>query len=228
MIDNSQSPPLIKFEVRNGEGKPLEGTVSRKGAICLACATPSNLNYIRSEGTAGRMDAQLMAIVGEGDRRRIYLSPNNKHEKIAVSAKPEWKPEAELPSNPRNFNTPIYGINTFDKLFTHRQLVALNTFCDLVGEIREIILKNAIGIGIKIDNLSLNEDEAGIKAYADAIATYLAFAMDRLSDRNSTICSWDVSRDSTRNTFARQAIPMTWDYVEANPLSDSTGNFLVL
>ena len=90
IIDSSQSPPVIKFEVKTGEGKPIEGTVSRKGAICLACATPTNLDYIRSEGKAGRMDAQLMAIVAEGDRGRIYLSPNDEHEKIAASAKPDY------------------------------------------------------------------------------------------------------------------------------------------
>jgi adenine-specific DNA methylase len=139
IIDSTQSPPVIRFEVKTGKGKPIEGTVSRKGAVCLACATPTNLDYVRSEGTAGLMDAKLMAIVAEGDRGRIYLSPNDDHEKIAVSAKPEWKPEADLPHNPRDFKTPNYGMRTFGELFTTRQLVTLTIFSDLVNKAKEKI-----------------------------------------------------------------------------------------
>jgi putative DNA methylase len=101
IINNSQSPPVIRFEVKTGECKPIEGTTSRKGAVCLACATPTNLDYVRSEGKAGRINAQLMAIVAEGNKGRIYLSPNEEHEKIAASAKPEWKPETELSTHPQ-------------------------------------------------------------------------------------------------------------------------------
>ena len=225
IIDHSQSPPVIRFEVKTGEGKPLEGTVSRKGSVCLACATPANLDYIRCEGKAIRMNAKLMAIVAEGDRGRIYLSPNSKHEKIAVLAEPEWKPEAELPSNPRNFNTPIYGIDTFDKLFTSRQLLALKTFSDLVNEVRKRIKQNAISIGIPNDDLPLCQGGVGIAAYADAIATYLAFSVDRCTDYWSSVCSWNAVGEKMRNTFGRQAIPMVWDYAECYPFSNSSGNF---
>lgn len=167
-----------------------------------------------------------MAIVAEGDRGRIYLSPDNEHERIAASAKPEWKPETELSTHPQYMGTPRYGMTRHCDLFTNRQLVALNTFSDLVSEVKEAIKKDAIANGIKDDGLSLSSEGTSATAYSDAVATYLGFAVDRLSDRNSTICSWDVSRDSTRNTFARQSISMTWDYVETNPLSDSTGNFV--
>ncbi len=226
IIDKSKSLPVIKFEVKTGKGNLIDGTTSRKGAVCLACATPTNLDYVRSEGKAGRIDAQLMAIVAEGDRGRIYLSPDNEHERIAASAKPEWKPETELSTHPQYMGTPRYGMTRHCDLFTNRQLVALNTFSDLVSEVKEAIKKDAIANGIKDDGLSLSSEGTSATAYSDAVATYLGFAVDRLSDRNSTICSWDVSRDSTRNTFARQSISMTWDYVETNPLSDSTGNFV--
>lgn len=228
IIDRSQNPTVIKFEVKTGEGKPIEGTTSRKGAVCLACATPSNLDYVRSEGKAGRMNAQLMAIVAEGNKKRIYLSPDEENENIAALAKPEWKPEAELPYNTRDFKTPNYGMQTFGELFTSRQLVALNTFCDLVDEVREIIKKNAIGIGIKNDNLSQNKDGTGTTAYADALATYLAFAVDRCTDYWSSIATWHNSNQQVRCTFARQAIPMTWDYIEANPFSNSSGGWISL
>ena len=107
IIDNSQNPPVIKFEVKTGEGKPIEGTTSRKGAVCLACATPTAFDYICAEAKAERMNAQLMAIVAEGDKRRIYLSPNKEQECTAASAEPEWKPESDLLQRdelPENWN----------------------------------------------------------------------------------------------------------------------------
>ncbi len=224
-VDYNMTPPAIRYTVTTGKGKPQDGTVNRQGARCIACGTPVPFDYIRNEGKSGRMKTQLMAIVAEGQHRRAYLAPNEEQATIAERAKPEWKPEAPLPQNPRNFNTPIYGLDAFDKLFTSRQLVALATLSDLVQEAREKALTNAQQSGMPSDGISLNDGGAGANAYADAMATYLAIALDRLADRNSAICSWDVSRDSTRNTFARQAIPMVWDFAEANPFSDSTGNF---
>jgi putative DNA methylase len=191
VIDNNQNPPVINFEVKTGEGKAPEGTVGRKGGICVACETPVALDYIRSEGKAGRMNAQLMAIVAEGNKGRIYLSPNREHEKIAISAKPEWKPEADLPHNTRDFKTPNYGMRTFGDLFTSRQLVALTTFCDLVSEVREKIKADTKTARMSDDSLSLNDGGTGAIAYADAVATYLAFAVDRCTDYWSSICTWN-------------------------------------
>ena len=87
------------------------------------------------------------------------------------------------------------------------------------------MLVDAKVAGLPGDNVSLNDSGVGANAYADAVATYLAIAVDRLADRNSTICSWDTGYVKVRNTFARQAIPMVWDFAEANPLSGSSGNF---
>jgi very-short-patch-repair endonuclease len=120
VINREQTPPAIQFEVKTGKGKALEGTVNRKGAICIACGTPVPFDHVRSEGKAGRMEAQLMAIVAEGDRGRIYLSPNTEHTNIASKVKPEWVPDADLPHNPRDFKTPNYGMKTFGDLFTSR------------------------------------------------------------------------------------------------------------
>ncbi|MCA2660030.1 MAG: DUF1156 domain-containing protein [Microcystis sp. M049S2] len=218
-------PPKIRFEVKTGKGTAPDGTVNRKGAVCIACNTPVPFDHIRSEGKAGRMDAQLMAIVAEGQGGRVYLSPDEEQVRIAKKAQPEWKPDSQLPHNPRDFKTPNYGMRTFADLFTPRQLVALTTFSDLVSEAREKIKADAVAAGIPDDDLPLNDGGIGATAYADAVATYLAFAVDRVSDVCSTICSWNISRDGLRNTFARQAIPMSWDFAEANPMSDSTGNF---
>jgi len=137
VIDRSQQPPVVRFEVKTGSDKPPDGTVNRKGATCICCSTPVPIDYIRTEGKAGRMSAQLMAIVAEGERRRGYLSPNQEHEKIASKARPAWEPEAELPGNPRWFSPPLYGLSKYADIFTARQLVAITTVLMSVAGIQD-------------------------------------------------------------------------------------------
>ncbi|AFZ48918.1 DUF1156 domain-containing protein [Dactylococcopsis salina] len=223
--NSSLLSPRIRFEVRTGEGEIPEGTVQRKGARCLACETPVGLDYVRSEGKAKRMSQQLMAVVAESKQGRVYLSPTVEHIKIANSAEPTWKPEADLPKNTRDFKTPNYGMRTFAELFTPRQLVALTTFSDLVTEVKEKVIEDAINAGLSDDDITLENGGTGVKAYAEAIGTYLAFGVSRLSNRSSTICIWNQIGEKIEQTFARQAIPMTWDFAEANIFSSSTGSW---
>ncbi|HEU5375809.1 MAG TPA: DUF1156 domain-containing protein [Ktedonobacteraceae bacterium] len=226
VIDHTTTPSTISFTVKSGQGKPQDGTVSKRGAICIACGTTIYLNHIRTEAQKGKMGVTPLAIVAEGHKSRIYLAPNSEHKSIAESAHPRWKPE-ELVTTPSHDvdRLPMYGMYIWGDAFTSRQLVALTTFSDLVQEVRQRVLADAAAADLPNDERPLHAGGCGAQAYADAVATYLAIAVDRLADRNSSICSWDVSRDSTRNTFARQAIPMIWDFAEANPMSDSTGNF---
>src|SRR5207244_1234969 len=184
---------------------------------------------IRQEGNAGRMGARLMAIVGEGDGGRVYLPPTPEGEAIALKAKPGWKPEVALPVNPRDFKTPNYGLTTFADLFTPRQLVALTTFSDLSLEARDKVKRDAIAAGLLEDDKPLRDGGTGATSYADALGVYLALSASRLSDRSSTICTWDShkSAEKIRNTFGRQALPMTWDYAEANCFTESSGGFIV-
>jgi len=202
------------------------GTKLSRGANfqCLMSGSPISGNYIKAEGQAGRMGARLMAIVAEGDRGRVYLAPTPEHEARARQAQPTWKPEQELVGKTRD-QMPLYGMNTFGELFTDRQLVALTTFSDLVTEAREQVLRDALAAGLPDDSKPLAEGGAGAQAYADAVAVYLAFAVSKVADRNSTICSWATLREHARNTFGRQALPMVWDFAEGNPFSDSSGNF---
>ncbi|MGB9623961.1 MAG: REP-associated tyrosine transposase [Phycisphaerae bacterium] len=138
-----------RFEVRVGKPPsdfdPGTGTIGRKGGRCILTGAPMGFPHVRSEGQAGRMKERLMAIVAEGTRGRVYLPPLDEHARIAKSAKPVWKPDAELPNNPRDFKTPNYGMTTFADLFTNRQLTALVTFSDLVGEARAKVLADALG-----------------------------------------------------------------------------------
>jgi putative DNA methylase len=226
VIDRVQEAPVVRFEVRTGKGKVPDGTMNRRGSVCICCKTPVSFDYIRNEGKAGQMNAQLMAIVAEGERQRVYVSPNDKHLETATSAQPDWKPEAPLPDNTRDIRPQLYGMPTYGDLFSSRQLLALTTFSNLVSEVREQVKYNANDARILDDNLLLCKGGVGATAYADAVATYLAFAIDKAADYWSVICSWHTSGEKMRNTFARQAIPMTWDYAECCPFSDSTGNWM--
>lgn len=231
VIDRQTNSFRFKVKVGKPTGgfNPGKGTVGRKGGRCLLTNEPISFTHIRKEGQAGRMGVRLMAIVAEGGRGRVYLSPIEEHVEIAKQAKPKWKPEHELPENPRDFKTPNYGMRTFASLFTSRQLVALTTFSDLVGEAREKVLADAKAAGtLPDDDRPLDEGGTGPTAYADAISTYLAFGVSKLADRGSTISSWDAGYTKIRNAFNRQALPMTWDFAEGNPFSSSTGNWLDL
>ena len=132
-----------------------------------------------------------------------------------------------MPANPRWFSPPLYGLKTCGDLFTRRQLVALTTFSDLVQEARERVKHDAIEAGLG-DPKALRDGGSGATAYAEAVGVYLAFALSRSVDRDSTLCSWDNSpkKEALRNTFGRQAIPMTWDFAEGNPFSESSGNWM--
>ena len=198
----------------------------RRAFRCLMSDVPVTYDHIRAEGKAGRMGERMMAVVVEGDRGRLYLAPTAELEAIAFQAKPEWKPSTDLPANPRDFKTPNYGLRTFAVLFTPRQLVALTTFSDLVHEAREQVRRDALAAGTAADGTALRDGGTGATAYAEAVGVYLGLSASRAADAWSTITSWRNGVEATRGTFARQALPMVWDYAEANPLSSSSGNWL--
>ncbi|HPW54497.1 MAG TPA: DUF1156 domain-containing protein [Thermoanaerobaculaceae bacterium] len=221
-----------RFTVKVGKPEDVEkaksGTKLARGANfrCLMSETPIAGDYIKAEGRAGRMGARLMAIVAEGDRGRVYLAPTSEHEAVAREAKPEWKPETPLAPEPRALWTPPYGLTTFGHLFTPRQLVALTTFSDLVGEAMERVRSDAAAAGLADDGVPLREGGTGAVAYAEAVGVYLGVNVSRQANRTATLNFWDQKGENVQQVFARQALPMTWDYVEGNPLSSSTGNFM--
>ncbi len=216
----------IGRDAKEGPTAENDGTVVKnKGANCIACATFINQAQIRAEGSAGRMGSQLMATVAEGKRQRIYVEPSEDHAKAAAVPAPGAVPDGAVAKNPRWFSPPQYGLTRFADLFTNRQLTTLTTFSDLVSEARERVLKDAVDTGMS-PGTSLAEGGTDAEAYADAVATYLGMATSRLADYGGTISTWmpDPKNEGIRNTFARQAIPMTWDFAEANAFSDSSGN----
>jgi len=203
------------------------GTKAGRGANfrCIMSDTAITMKHVTSAGKAGDMGQSLMAIVAEGARGRIYLAPNDEHVRAAMSAVPEWRPEALMPENPRWFSPPAYGMETFGDLFTDRQLVALNTFSDLVHEARAQIEQDALAAGMDPDQTPLRDGGRGAKAYAEAVSVYLAFGLSRLSDVQNSLCMWESSKTQVRHLFTRHAIPMLWDFGENNLFNSAAGDF---
>lgn len=221
------------FTVRVGKPKDavaakLGTTAGKRSAfLCLMSSVPVTYDYIRSEGKAGRMGARLMAIVAEGDRGRVYLSPIREMEDVARKAKPEWRPEIALPVNPRDFKTPNYGLMTFADLFTPRQLVALTTFSDLVAKAMDLIRRDALAARLPDHGKPLRDGDTGATAYAEAVGVYLGLGVSKMSDAQSSLCRWKTTMDQSIATFGRQALPMVWDYSEANSFGGMAGDPLV-
>jgi len=207
--------------------KAKEGTKAGRGANfrCIMSDTAITPDYVKRMGRDGKMGQTLIAIVAEGNRSRAYVAPTDEHEQLALSAKPEWEPETSLPNDPRNFWTVDYGLTTFGDLFTDRQLVALNTFSDLVHEAREQIEQDARTAGLSDDPTPLRDGGKAAKAYAEAVSVYLAFGVSRLSDIQNSLCRWESSKTQVRNLFGRQAIPMMWDFGENNVFADAAGDY---
>lgn len=199
----------------------------RKAFRCLMSDVPMNYDYIRTEGQAGRMGQKLMAIVAEGTRGRVYLSPTTEQEALAATALPTWRPDNPLPDNPRDFKTPNYGLMTFADLFTPRQLVALTTFSDLVGEARERVYRAAVAAGMPDDDTPLDSGGIGARAYAEAVSVYLGIGVSKLSDYNCVLVTWINQRDQAGHAISKQALPMVWDFPEVNVFAHAAGDLEV-
>lgn len=206
----------VRFEIghnpADGPSAADDGTVARTAAICLACQAPVPLRYVRAEGQRGRIGAVLMAVVAKGTRQRLYLPPSEEHWQAAELDLPDSLPVGSLPphglqpANPQTIR--IYGFNEWSDLFTNRQLTALTTFSDLVLEARDRVLV-----------------DGGSSEYADAVATYVGLIQGKMANLSSSITTWMSDRGAFRETFARQALPMAWDFAEANVLSDVGGGW---
>lgn len=219
----------ITYEVQYDNKGPKgddEWTIKNgKGGISIVDGTPFTYDYVRSEGKAHRLGDTLIGIVADDKKGRLYLSPTDEQIRISVCPRPQTDLDVPIADNPRWFSPPSYGMDTFDSLFTNRQLTVLTTLTDTVTEVRELVLADALAAGMP-EGKPLDEGGNGGRAYADAVSVYLSLAVSRQTDRCSSIASWQNIGEKIRNVFARQAIPMTWDYAEANPFSSSSGNFL--
>lgn len=218
----------VRFEVQNGKcPKEYESFKQGRSAIfkCPCCGEITTDEYVKTNGKSQKIGSQLMAIVAEGKRGRVYVSPDAEQELTANVPMPEEYPGGAMPENPRWFSPPAFGMTDYSDLFTPRQLTALTTFSDLVAEAQKQAEQDAIAAGLPNDHIGLAEDGKGARAYSEAVETYLGFVIDKLSDRGSMFCRWDTGYVKIGNTFGRQALPMVWTFAESNPFSGSTGSF---
>ncbi|WP_273009212.1 DUF1156 domain-containing protein [Spongiibacter tropicus] len=220
-----------RFEIKVGTPPVCanDGTkAARANFSCLVSESPISGDYIKEEGKAGRMGARLMAIVEEGKKGRVYLAPNDVHESVAESAEPSWKPVGDIATRMTGGNCTPYGLTSWGDLFTPRQLVALTTFSDLVQEAREKAIADAKAAGLSDDGLGLAQGGKGATAYGEAVAVYLGFALDKVAVYSNSICTWlnQPKNEIVGNSFGRHAIPMVWDFAEANHFCNAGGTIL--
>jgi putative DNA methylase len=222
-----------RFVVRIGKPKNpdlvKQGTKLARGANfkCLLSGAPINGDYIKSEAQAGRLGEKLIAIVVQGSRGRLYVAPDTTHERVCESISNSWVPDTPLNGKARD-QLPLYGIDTYSKLFTKRQTLVLSTLSDLVTNVISEVTKDALNAGFTDDDIPIHRNGSEALAYAEAIGIYLSFACNKVADRGSTLSRWDPTptQSGVINTFSRQALPMTWDFAETNPLGDASGNFM--
>ena len=196
----------IHYKVRHGKNTSDISAKLGRGAKfkCIMCGETTTDDYIKEEALAGRLGEELACVVGNGKNGRVYISPDDYQRQAANVEKPDSSPDESLPYDPRNIWCVGYGVDTYDKLFSNRQLKALCTFCDLVSEAREQAIK-----------------DGAAKEYADAISMYLACGVSQLSRYSCKSCGWNKTNENVAQAFGRQAIPMLWDYAEANTLVGS-------
>jgi putative DNA methylase len=219
------SSKKISYKVRMGGSKPkIEPKLGRGANFrCIMCGETATPDYIKNEASSGRMGSVLIGVIGEGKKGRVFVTPDEEQISAANVAKPDQFPTGKLSDDRRALWTPIYGLDTFDKLFSNRQLTTMTVLSRLVSDVIPVIERDAIAAGMRDDHVSLNKGGTGAKAYSEAIAVYLSFAVDREANYCSTQNGW--SGDFIIQVFGRQGIPMVWDYAESNPFSNSTGNF---
>jgi putative DNA methylase len=228
VINREVSPPFITYVVRRNKKSTQPGTVGKKmkGGRCPACGASASFDYIRSQGRAVGMGSELLAMVVSSAKGRCYISPDISHVEIARSITPSWNPDQELQGK-CTVNVGNYGFVTFGDLFTPRQLTMLNTYCELVSEVRKLAESDAVKANLGNDSRHLREGGLGAHAYAEAISVYLSLSIGKLTDNHSTLVMWSAGRDQTKNTYAKQALPMVWSYAECNPFSGAAGDLAV-
>jgi len=221
-----------RFEVHSGVPSKDELAKARLGAkagkgqdfICILTKTPIQRSYVQSEGKAGKLRTRLMCVVADGPSGRVYVAPDSQTEnslQIIERREDIAEARASLLAGPLPTRAEItggvctaYGLSTWGHLFTDRQILALLTTSDLIQEIGSQIRTDA-------ERAGLSQTEA--TRYEQVVRTFLALAANRCADFNNSLCRWSPSNQKVMNLFGKQAIPMVFDFAEANFLGNSVG-----
>ncbi len=210
----------VEYVIRT-QGVVPEPSVDRGNGVCVATGAPIPGSYIKAEANAGRMSEILIAVVAEGPGGRRYVAPTADN-LGPLAPDPKTAVSGPVPRHLTGGTCAVYGLDDWSKLFTRRQMLALTTFSDLLPEVRARVVADA---GLSDDLARFRDGGSGPEAYADAVVTYLAFALDKATNLWSSLVGWMNDRGALREVFARQAIPMTWDFAEANPFSGRGGDW---
>lgn len=192
---------------------------------CPYCGELVTDSYIKQEGNSGDLVMQLMAICTETESGRTYVPPVKTQinaTKLPIKAE---LPIGYLPDNTRWFSPPGFGQDAYTDLYTQRQLRLLTTLSDLIKEAEVRAYQDAVSIGMEDDGIPLRNQGTGALAYSQTIAVYLSLVLNKLTNYQSAVCTWDNRKGNIRAAFTRQAIPMTWVFAEGNPFSSVTGNY---
>ena len=199
----------VSFVVQNhNRDIPKSETVNRNSATCLACNGAVTLEYVRRQARDGKMGEIMTCVVAKGDRNRIFMSTTPEIKKIVSRAAAPWRPPQSMPTTAHLVSGRGYGITHWHQLFTERQLTALTTFSDMLAKVKQMAI-----------------NDGATEEYVNAVVTYLALAVSKMADSNSSFSTYLLPRENVRNVFARQAIPMIWDFAEGNPFADAAGTW---
>ncbi len=217
VVDRANAHPEVAFVITKGPLGENAGTITRKGGgRCIACNSPVPFEHIRAEGRAGRVGTQLLAMVAEDIRGKAFLPSSAEHAEAASNIHVGDGFDTKLPDRALSFRVQQYGMTRHRDLFTPRQLATLVTLGDLVREVRSKVEDDARKAGLDQDDAPLVKGGKGVVAYADSVVTYLTLAISRLADYNCSLTHWVPSGEQAKPLFARQAIPMVWDFAESN------------
>jgi len=219
----------IEFEIKEGneiDFDPETGTISRAKVICPCCGSGLSDKEVRKQFQQAKAGQRMVAVVLHHAKRqgKIYRLATEKDLEIFKEAEKylekkrqkllkEWEiaPVPDEPIDPNSVKPRsmwLYGITKWGDLFNSRQKLALITFTEKVSQAHKKMMEQGYD-----------------KEYVKAVVSYLAFAIDRQADYNSTLCIWAVSGEFIAHTFGRQALPMIWDYFELSPWSEATGDW---
>lgn len=218
-VDGSTGEYRFSIETGTPDDRRAVGAgtkVGRGGFKCLLSGDPIPFDYIRTEGKSGRIGFRLVAIVAEGKRGRLYLPATEEHEEAAQASPPIDVPDTDLPDEALGFRIQNYGITKHWMMFSDRQLVGLSALCRETINVRDAILSDALKSGMP------NEDA---ELYAKHLSVFLSLCIDRCVDFNNSLCRWSASNQKVMNLFGRQAIPMVFDFAEANLFGSSVGSW---
>ena len=219
----------IRYQITRSPNSPVQ-TAGAHELRCLFSNRPIPNDHVRAEGKAGRLEKHLLCVVAQGAHgQRQYFPPSVEQIRAALVQSDIELPNLSMPERALGFRVQGYGIDSYSKLFTHRQGAAVATFADLVASIHQDIERDALEAGLGNDGTTLQDGGQGARAYADGITTILALCVDRLALCNNVLVQWFIDPRSgggkATPAFRMQTLSMVWDFVETNPFAQSVGGW---